>query len=244
MVAIADKLGRGLYTPSEAAMYARVQTQLLGRWLKSRGGAPVIEAEYGSDDRSVSFLDFVQALAIRDIRNTFRTLSLHKIREAYSEAKNKHGVQYPFAMKHRTFLFSDGSELDNNTPRKKRRLEIVFDLGRDDNHDYVQLTGRERGNKLIAEVSELYMRDLTFDGPGGVASSYRPLRVDGNSIVMDPKIRFGEPFVESCGYTAFTLFNSYLAEGTIGAAAKAYGVQREEVELAIKYVDYLQRPTA
>jgi uncharacterized protein (DUF433 family) len=242
MIAIREKLGRGIYTPSEAALYARVQTRLLNRWLYSKGGEPVIEPEFGHTDKGVSFLDFVQALAVRDIRNTFG-VPLEKIREAYELARKHYKVKYPFAMRHKTFLFGEKEydPTDAAGRKKKRRLEVVIRL---DDESLVQLTGKERGNLMIAEVSQLYMLDLTFEGKGGVADSYRPLRLGIHSVLMNPKVRFGEPIIETCGYSAMALYDSYKAEGTIDAAAKVYGVERAEVELAIKYVDYLQRPTA
>ena len=56
-------LGIGLYAPSEAAFYARVSTQLMTRWIHgNKQGSPVVEAEIArSNDKIVTFLDFVQA---------------------------------------------------------------------------------------------------------------------------------------------------------------------------------------
>jgi uncharacterized protein (DUF433 family) len=242
MIALREKIGRGIYTPSEAALYARVQTQLLNRWLHSKGGESVIEPEFGREDKELSFLDFVQALAIRSIKNT-HGISLEKIREAYLRARDQYSVRYPFAMKHRTFLFgeTDDTTAENKARRRKKRLELVIRL---EGEKYVQLTGKEHDNLLIAEIAEVYMLDLTYEGPGGVANEYRPLTFRDRAILMNPNIHFGQPVVESCGYSVFTLFDSYKAEGGVDAAAKVYGVEREDVELALKYVDFLQRPTA
>lgn len=61
---------------------------------------------------------------------------------------------------------------------------------------------------------------------------------------MDPKVRFGEPVIATCGYSALTLWNAVKAEGSIKAAAEIYGVETKEVELACSYFDYLQSPDA
>lgn len=245
MIALRDKIGHGIYTPSEAALYARVHTQLLNRWLYSSGGEPVIEPEFGRGDKSVSFLDLIQALAIREARNDY-DVPLEKIREAYDRAREQYGIKYPFAMRHRAFLFGEGKP--NQSPgrisKKKRRMEIVLNLGDNEGTKYVQMTGREHGNILIAEIAQVYMLDLTFNPQTGLAHEYRPMTFRERSILMNPTIRFGEPIVESCGITAMTLYESYKSEGSVEAAAKAYGVEREDVELAIKYNDYLQRPAA
>lgn len=245
MIALRDKIGHGIYTPSEAALYARVQTQLLNRWLYSRGGDPVIEPEYGREDKSLSFLDLIQALAIREIRNDYG-VPLEKIREAYDLARTEFAIQYPFAMKHRTFLFGEdqAQKPPGRMRRGKRRMELVINLGDEESKKYVQLTGKERGNLLIAEIAQVYMLDLTFNPKTGLADEYRPLTFRNKSVLMSPRIRFGEPVIESCGITAMTLYESYKTEGSVDAAAKAYGVEKEDVELAIKYNDYLQRPAA
>lgn len=245
MIALLDKVGHGIYTPSEAALYARVQTQLLNRWMYSRGGEPVIEPEFGRDDKSVSFLDLIQALAIREIRNDYQ-VPLEKIREAYDRARCEWNIKYPFAMKHRTFLFGEDEPQpsEGRKRRMKRRMELVINLGDDQSAKYVQITGKEHGNLMIAEIAQVYMLDLTFDPKTGLADEYRPLTYRNRSVLMNPKVRFGEPIIETCGVTALTLYESYKTEGSVDAAAKAYGVDREDVELAIKYNDFLQRPAA
>ena len=57
---------------------------------------------------------------------------------------------------------------------------------------------------------------------------------------MEPGVRFGEPYVESCGYTAQTLFNAYKSEASIERAVEDCGVTAEEITLAIEYFDYLE----
>jgi hypothetical protein len=56
---------------------------------------------------------------------------------------------------------------------------------------------------------------------------------------MNPHKRLGEPFLPSCGYTAQALWESTLAEGSADRAAKAYGVEIGDVELACEYIDHL-----
>ena len=58
---------------------------------------------------------------------------------------------------------------------------------------------------------------------------------------MDPEVRFGEPCVESCGYTTQTLYDAYKSEGSIIRASEICGVTEEEITLAVEYIDYLQK---
>jgi hypothetical protein len=144
MVAAEELLGIGLYSPLEAALYARVTTQLMNRWIFGNAqGQPVIEPQLDdAAEKIVTFLDFVQALAIRRIRNE-RFIPLGKIREAYFRARDEFDVTHPFALDStRIGLFGP---LD--VPAKQ---EIYLCVGENDEgaHQFFQITGRKHGNQL------------------------------------------------------------------------------------------------
>ena len=84
MVSITDLLGKGMYSVHEAALFcAASRHDLSSRWLYSSGqGESVIDPQFGnSEEKTISFLDFVQTLAIGRLRTDVR-LSLQKIRQA------------------------------------------------------------------------------------------------------------------------------------------------------------------
>jgi uncharacterized protein (DUF433 family) len=229
MVALSKKLGNGLYSVPEAAFYSRIRTQTLSRWLfGSSQGDAVLYPQYGDDQgcKSVSFLDFVQALAVRSITTSPKALRIPigKIRQAVDSAKKLYGVEYPLAMQHKVYLFN--KELLIRTPDEK----------------IVQTTGGHRGATYFAEIAEFYMRRLEF-GPEGIASSYRAWGndCDENAIIMDPKLRFGEPMFPAYGFSVNTLFNAVEAEGSVENAAKCYDVPTAAVYTAIEFFDHLSR---
>lgn len=206
-------------------MYARVSTPLMNRWLfGSKTGEAVIRRQLPTDGRSVTFLDFVEALAVRAIRLRHK-VPLQKIRQAIDSAEQKYCVTHLFAREHVTYLF---------------QKELVITLGDD---RYVQVSGEAAGNLMIPPVVELYMRDLTFNS-AGLATQYRAFEWRDRIVTMDPEIRFGEPSVPSCGYTAQSLWESFQCEGSIEATAEAYGVAPEDVEVACRYYDHLQARSA
>ena len=227
-------LNVGLYTPSEAAFYARVSTQLIQRWLwGSRRGEAVVMPQLGDGERIVSFLDLVQTLAIRAIRTTYE-IPLSKIREAVNEARRRYDLTYPFAVRHRTFVFGDLL----HAPHKANVL--IRPEGIDE--DLVQVSGREKGNKVFAVVAELHMRDLYF-GDDQLANAYVAWKRGGREIRFDPRRQFGDPMVGSTGYSVQALWHAYVTEGGVQAAAEAYGVEPEDVEIAIDYFDHLRGPS-
>ena len=92
----------GLYTLGEAAKYARMQPVTLTRWFKGDDYcARVLPLE---DAKIITFLDFVQALAIRNLRVIYK-VKLQDIRDAVNRATDEFGITHPFAYKHTTFLF-------------------------------------------------------------------------------------------------------------------------------------------
>jgi hypothetical protein len=188
MVATAEtNLGIGLYTPAEAAFYARVRTQTMGRWLYGdKRGDRVIDTQlHGQDEKVVTFLDFVQALAVREIRSR-HNVPLDRIREAVELAKSR-GIQYPFALKHTAYLFSDG--------KGEGHGNIVLKI----NNAMIQASGLEKRSMIIKDIAQLYLQDLAFSPETGLAEAYTAWTGPSGTIVMNPKFRFGEPIVFSCG---------------------------------------------
>lgn len=220
--AIDNMLGVGIYTPSEAAFYARLTTPTLARWVHGdRTAVPVIHAQKPENpDKIVTFLDFVQALAIRAVRREMK-VPLQKVRDAIETARKTYGVEHPFAMPHKTYL------LDK---------DILIEIP--DRNDLVQISGRHKNQLVIRQVVELYMKSLTFD-ENRLAVSYDAFTCENRKVVMDPHRKLGKPFLPHCGYTADALVNAYRAEGNPIDAADALGVDVEDVNLAIGYFDFL-----
>jgi hypothetical protein len=226
-IAARDLLGIGLYTPADAAFLARVSTQLMNRWLYgNQSGEPVLCPQIEDpDEKIVTFLDFVQTLAIRAIR-VQHNVPLQKIRQAVEVARDHFHIEYPFAMDHTTYLFGN---------------ELLIRVGKDKEgtDEFVQASGKHARNRMLTKVIEVYLRDLTFN-PEGLAAAYRAFAWKDFEVVMDPAVRFGEPLVKSCGYSAQALWEASLSEGGIENAARAYGVKVREVELACRYFDHLK----
>lgn len=217
-----ELLGTGLYTPSEVAFYAKISPQLVYRWFAGLDDERAVIKTYKivDDQKFINFLDFIQTLAIRAIRIKTK-VPLHKIREAIERAKKDYGVEYPFAMEHVTELALFKKEVFLYLPKREQ---------------YAQLTGKGRDNMAFKEVVETYQEKIIFDKLDGLAKQYRPAQ----NILMDPRIRFGEPIVESCGYTARVIYDAVNTEGSIKAAARAYGISEEDTRTAHDYIDSLQ----
>lgn len=210
-----DILKNGLYTVSEAATYARLHYSTLHRWME------INEFKIMNGEKFITFLDFVQALAIREIRRQ-HNISLQKIREALNRAKDEYEITHPFAMNHATFLLG-----------KDIHIKLK------DESDLTQLTGKQSGQMVMRPIIEVYLHDLTF-GESGLAIEYKPY----NGILMNPLINFGEPILENAKLPAFDLWEAVQTEGSFEGAAEAYGISKEEVIIASKYIETLNLQAA
>jgi uncharacterized protein (DUF433 family) len=219
MTTLSDSLsaGRGIYSAEEAAFYARIPPITMKRWLAEDPAHPGVIRQ-SSDERGATFIDFVQAMAIRSIR-AHRQISIQKIRAAVLAAAQR-GIKDIFAREHTTYW--DGKEIH------------VLEAG----GNFRQLTGAHIDQTSCRPIVEIYMRDLTF-GEDGLACKYDAFNWNDHKIEMCPKTRFGEPVVVSCGYTARVLWEACETEGSVEAAARAYGVTVEEAEVAARYYDHL-----
>lgn len=223
MVAVKDNiLGVGLYSVEDVALYARVSRNLVKRWFfGSKEGEAAVTPRLVGEGKFVPFLEFVQIMAIREIRQAHKEVNLKIIRDLLKIAEEEQGIQYPFARKGITFLW--GNELGLKLP----------------DGTLLEASGRHRRNRLLKPVVMLCKEDLGYD-EAGLANLFTAYRWNGCHIAMNPHVRFGEPLVQTCGYSAETLWEAAQAEGSMDAAAKAYGVERRDVEAACRYFDHLR----
>ncbi|HUY33927.1 MAG TPA: hypothetical protein VMV69_14365 [Pirellulales bacterium] len=231
-------LGIGLYTVDEAARYARLTPASMKRWVwGSSKGAAIINPQLDPSEKLITFLDFVQMLAVRSVRVCEKSISVQRIRKAHDSARDRYNVTFPLARQHKLFLFG---------PREKPTLcELVIRLNdiAEPSGEYVVLTGNTAGNRMISEIAEPFMMGLRYDG-GELPIEYQawPLggkETDGRRIIISPHHSLGEPFLPSCGYTARALWDAVKSEGGIDHAAKVYDIDIEDVQLVYEYFDYL-----
>ncbi|HEY2784716.1 MAG TPA: hypothetical protein VGJ05_07035 [Fimbriiglobus sp.] len=227
-MAVREKLGTGIYSVSEAAIYARVSSQKMTRWVFGTSDQlPILTPQYGrNDERVVSFLDFIQTLAIREIRIN-KHISPNKIRQALDYAKTRHGMEYPFAMRNYTFWSGN---------------EIIICPDQNDEH-IIQASGKGKGQRLM-KFMWLHMDKLSFDATTSLCNSYQIHAAYGTTITMNPKVRFGEPMLP-CGYSASAIWDAIHVEGGPDEAAKAYDMPLNEAMATYSfYVDHIGQMAA
>jgi uncharacterized protein (DUF433 family) len=211
--------GTGLYTLAEASKYARMSRMTLSRWFKGDGYCERVFAV--GETKVITFADFVQALAVRNLRLHYN-VPLQKIRAAVELARKDYGMDYPFARENTTYLF------ENEIWIKPERSDLV------------QVSGKQHHQSGMTRVIAQFYKDVSFDPATGLADKYKAFERGGLKITMNPRLRLGEPMVDGCGYTPQALAEAAKAEGSTEEAARMYGVTKEQVEICLEYIDYLQ----
>lgn len=224
-------LGVGVYTPSEAALYASISSSMLTRWLFAKESRrTVFEPEVGDrENRLVSFMDFVQVLSIREIQ-TVHGVTLGRVRESIEYVAKKIDFSHPLALKHKLQIFRIPG----------RQPEIAINVG----GETFLASGKQKSQGLMTPLVEPHLKDIVFEGTvgeqAGVASRYVLDRERGvGKIILDPKINFGAPTLEGTAYTAESLWDASMIEGGDEEAAKVYGVSTRKVALARKFFERL-----
>jgi uncharacterized protein (DUF433 family) len=225
------KEATGLYTIGEAAIYAKMPVTTLGYWLYGDRNHPALRQTLiaKEEGRFLTFLEFVEALAVRTLRHTYN-LPLQQIRTALDICKKEYKIEYPF------------SDKEHQTSISGKELLINFK----DNPNPVQLTGRNKRQQSFRPCVEPFMRDLVFDNQrtakAYIAHRYPVPNEQTINIIMNPSYCFGDPVVDGTGYRAETLWKAAVAEGSEAKAAEFYEVSVNQVIAACRYCDEIEMP--
>ncbi len=237
-VAIQRYVGTGLYTPREAARLARVTSEAICRWVFGDNGHEAVVRASLSEERIISFRNLVEAMSIHSARSQTR-VSLQGIRKSVENAERVWHRQHVLARRHRMFRWGDMLliEFDDGTmvgaSRGVRNQRFMPEVVK----DYLKPV---RDHSAV-EVVQSHQRKLTF-GEDGLACAWEVLRgEDGMSVVLDRRLRFGQPVVQPFGITARTLVDAVAGEGSVEAAAAMYEVPAGAVHLAFEFSNLYAR---
>jgi uncharacterized protein (DUF433 family) len=221
MISVLDAAtqGVGLYSVTEAARYAKMPANTIRGWFFPSRRKPMRRGDIESDEeKALSFLDFVEAIAVRSLRVDYR-VSLNTIRKAIDFAQEQYQKDHIFAREDHTTLIDP-----------KRQLHITFPGEKSP----IKMGGKDAGQMTLETCVEGYMRDLKFNRQK-IAAIYTAFEYGGQRVVMNPAFRFGEPVMEENGYPANVLWRGVIGEGGFARAAKLYGTSIESVEAAYRY---------
>jgi uncharacterized protein (DUF433 family) len=210
--ALSRRLRLPAYSISQTAELAQTRPQTVTRWFV--GDHPVF-ATAKEPRAALSYLQLVEMA----FASSFRSLgvSLQRIRRAHDYLASVFKVEYPFAQLE---LKTDGlhiiKELEASEERKSTGM-ILADRA-----------GQEAWPPLISD------RIAQFDYEMNLAMRWHP-RGRQHPVVVDPRISFGAPVLESTGIATWVLRERFEAGESLAEICDDFGVSRAKLKAALQF---------
>lgn len=211
-----DPLSAGFFTPKLAAALVGIPTRKIYGWVNGyrNSNAPAVIDRDFKGYSAISFLDLMELRFVEYFRS--QGVSMQTIRLSANRLRKDWKVSHPFALSKARYL----------TDRRKIFAQIAKDQG--DKKTWDLASGQhEIWEAIEAEIA----KGVEFDPASLLASAWRP----SANIVIDPRMAFGRPVVESCGIPTSAMFSHWLAEGRKSAVARWFRVAERDVEAAISF---------
>ncbi len=211
------------YTAGDVASLLSLPTSTVTSWTfgttygkpgAKKRFAPIIKPA-DRDERLLSFTNLVEVHVLSALRRQHK-VSLESVRRATHFLRKELGSEHPLAT---TEMRTAGRKLFVNTYGK-----------------YVNIS--EHGAQLLLKTFEVHLSRVKRQ-PDGPIRLFPFTRVDYESspkhVAIDPRYRFGRPFLTKSGVELDAVTDRYQAGESIEQLAKEFGCQVAEIEEAIRY---------
>lgn len=209
--------GEGFYSIPEVAFYAQMHPNTVRSWFSTKKGPVFRKGTSSLGDDVLSFTDLIEAIYVRRLRNEFK-IQFPVIRTAIDMAMKLKGVDHPFA--HPEF----------RTVIVGKEINII------ERHNPTIMTALAPNSGQVSDyvILSQFIEDLEFSKDNRIIK-HIAFKAPTERIIIAPDFNFGAPMMESCGYTAESLWIAHRAEGGIKQAAEAYGVPEATIQAAVDY---------
>jgi uncharacterized protein (DUF433 family) len=219
-------IGKGIYSISDVAKFAKVSPQRVKRWVlgyqykydkKLYVTEPIINSDYsGVDDIPLlSFADFVEISFIDAFRKY--GVSWMVIKKSSQKAIEIIGNKHPFSTKK---FHTDGKKiLMEIANTEKEAKNTLMDLIND--------------QYALQKILEPYLsKGLQF--ANDLAARWWPLGLN-RRVVLDPERNFGKPIVDNESVPTWILHQAYLVERSLKKVSFYYSVSQQSIRDAIEF---------
>ena len=220
-----------LYSVAEAARIIDVPPSTFHTWVKGYvrrpGGRPeiigkavVTSVPDESGRELVPFIGLAEGMVLAAIRR--QGVPLQRIRPALEVLEREIGIEHALASER---LFTDGAEIlldyaesagDSPEAESARELVVV-----------------RHGQRVFSDVVDAYLQRITF-AQDGWAERLKLPQYDRASVIVDPRLSFGRPVFEHGGARLADALGLFQAGEDLDTVCAEYGVERAEVEDAVR----------
>lgn len=205
-----------MYSYKEVAHLSHVSISTVRNWLHGysteRGAIEPLFKQHLDEEKACSFLELIEIVVAAKFRKA-EHVKLYRVRNAYENAKEFFGFEYPFA---RVELKGIGGHIVHIIRVPGISLQSM------DEPEQFTLPG------LVQETIE------QIEYEGDLASKWYPIGKD-IPIVVDPQISAGLPVIKGRGITIEAIYKRFKANQEIAYIEKDYKLERGIVEKVIRF---------
>lgn len=212
-------IGNGIYTLADVARYTQMPDSRVRSWFRIPNPAavnpgPTLSADFRGerDEPLASFHDLIDALVVGRLR--VAGVSMQTVRAAHAILKRELVTPHPFC---RAEIFTDG---------QKVFLQVNAEL-RDTTLSEVISRQGFSGTVLMP-----YLKRVDYAVESKMAERWRLYE----GVVIDPKLRFGQPIVDGTGISTYVLAAQYKAnKNNENLVADLFDVTTRDVLNAVSF---------
>ncbi|AXE65988.1 hypothetical protein BBF93_18400 [Hyphomonas sp. CACIAM 19H1] len=215
---VEDPLFAGFYSlPDAARLLGQQNTQKIRGWLSGwNNGQPILLRDF-EDPQTVSFLDLIELRFVDFFRS--QGVPLQTLRKAAERARKDWDTTHPFAL----------SDVKYMTDRRK-----VFAQAAEAQKDKVTWDMATGQTEMWAAIESVVAQGVVFDPRTALAKKWTP-RAGFSNVIVDPRIAFGKPIVESTMVPTKTLYRQWKADQSYESVAEWFKVDVAAVKSAVMF---------
>jgi uncharacterized protein (DUF433 family) len=204
-----DPLLIPLYSVHDVAHHLRLPASSVRQWTRSQGGV-IVPADRKGEKLSFQNLSEVHVLSV--LRGYH--LPLRKIRGAIQELRVGLKTEHPLA------------EVQLETDRKDIFAWVFGTL--------VAVTGDHRGQVAIRPVLAKYLERIERER-GQLLRLYPLVKGEDRSVAIDPRRRFGKPYLVELGVETSAIASRYRAGESVRSIAKDFDASTDQIKRALRF---------
>jgi len=213
------------YSIAEAASYLGMPAATLRSWVLGRNYETVSGRRFfqplidlaDKKRRCLSFYNLIEIFTLNSMRRSDHRISMPSIRKALDYVRRQIKEQRPLLTER---FLTDG-------------VDLFLDK-------YGQLVAVSKDGQLAMRAVMMdSLRHVRRDSKGMPSRLYLfaapSAKPESTSVVIDPRISFGNPILDGTGISTAILAQRYKAGDSIDELAEDFGLLRDAVEQAIRY---------
>jgi uncharacterized protein (DUF433 family) len=207
-------IGEGVYTTSDVVMF-NIEPSKVNRWLNNYWRTDRSHQPYLLDNKCkvFGFHVFIELYTIAKLREC--GVSFQRIYDARKILVEEFQADFPFALGN---LLCDGHSILLKINKKT----------------LMNLNGH--GQYELTDILKNFCKKIDFGKQSNLAERYWPMGKNA-SVVIDPKIAFGQPCIAGSGIQAETIYNLYKAGEKKNMLLDAYRINEKQYKDSILFAE-------